>query len=450
MTTVLPIAAMAAPTTALTSGPAGSSIIVEESRATPLVYLMVATRSGSAADPRGKEGLTNLAGELARRGAAGRTRVEMDEAFDALGASLDVVVDPDSVRLVGHVLLDRLDDFLRLVADVITRPDFREDELERTRREILAQLDEMRNDDRTLCARYFARRLYGDHPYGRAADGTARTLARLRRDEAEARFRRIFVGRNLIFAAAGPLDTSDFQRRLAATFTNLREGPVPASPTIAAPAAPRGWRIQIVDKPDRQQTQMMWGHSGPPASHPDFLALQLAFASFGGQGMKSTLMDEVRTKRGLAYGAYMAPIARRGPGPVRGWVFSGTDRTVITLKLVLRLYRRFMTTKISAQRVRFFQSFLARHYASEIDPPDRRLAARVAAEVQGLPRDYVETFPARLRALTAEQVNAARAKHVRAEDLAITMVTTASSMTERLVKAGVDHGAIDVVSFDDY
>jgi len=241
-----------APRATRSAGPAGSLLIVEESHAVPLVHLELAARSGSAADPRGNEGLINLAAELARRGAAGRTREALDEALDALGARLDVVVEPDSVRFVGEVLARNLDPFLALLADVVLRPDFTVAELGRTRREIQAQLDENRNDDRALCSRYFERRLYGDHPYGRASDGTEKSLARLRRAEVEDRFRAAFAGRNLIFGAAGDVTPDAFQTKITRAFAGLQPGAPPAPAVLRQPLLPDGWRIQLVDKPDRQ------------------------------------------------------------------------------------------------------------------------------------------------------------------------------------------------------
>jgi predicted Zn-dependent peptidase len=83
----------------------------------------------------------------------------------------------------------------------------------------------------------------------------------------------------------------------------------------------------VVDKPDRQQTQIMIGHAACRRPTPTICRSASALAAFGGRGMKSTLMEEVRTKRGLAYGAYMGVIPRRGPSAVRGWVFTGAERT---------------------------------------------------------------------------------------------------------------------------
>ncbi len=85
----------------------------------------------------------------------------MEDAFDDLGASLHVDVDPDAIRLWGQVLERNLDPFLDLLADIVLRPDFLAAELDRSRREVIAQIEESRNDDRTLCGRFFERRLYG-------------------------------------------------------------------------------------------------------------------------------------------------------------------------------------------------------------------------------------------------------------------------------------------------
>ena len=68
--------------------------------------------------------------------------------------------------------------------------------------------------------------------------------------------------------------------------------------------------------------------------------------------------------------------------------------------------------------------------------------------MSGLPPDFVDTFAARVRAVTLQQVNAAISRHVRARDLAITMVSTASIVKKLLVAAKIKDSAIDVVGFE--
>ncbi len=433
-------------------GPSGGLILVEPQPALPLVRVVVAVRAGSAWDPRRKDGLANLVGELARRGAAGLSRVELDRRLDALGATLDVRTDPDSLRFEGHVLARYLDAYLGILSDVVLRPDFTAAELENTRREILATIDESRNDDRTLCARYFERHLYSDHPYGHAPDGDRQSLGRLTAADVLAFHRRHFVGPNLVFAAHGDVTPESFAAAVEAHFRALPAGkpPGPNPLAIRAPVPPKGWRISIIDKPERQQVQMMFGHIAVPASDPDFVPLMVATSSFGGHGMTSTLMDEVRTRRGLAYGAYMNLSQRLGAGASTAWVFSARSKAITTLKLALRLYVALMDKGIADGQLALAKTFLAGSLGSEMDDPDSRLEARVTAEITGLASDFVDTLPARVRSTSAAEVRAAIGRRVHARDMAITVVATAADFRKRLVDSKVAPSAVDVIPYEDY
>jgi predicted Zn-dependent peptidase len=435
-----------------TAGPSGSVLIVDANRSVPLVHVVVASRSGSASDPRHRDGLTNLAAEWARRGAGGRARAETDAALDALGATLEVRTEPDSTRFEGEVLARNLEPFLALLADVIVRPTFAPAEFARTRREIEGQIEEQRNEDRELAERFFTRNLYSDHPYGHPADGTRAGLEGSRAEDAAAHFRRHFGGRNLIFALAGDVDPETVGPMLAKTFKGLDASPAPPTNPLEMrlPVPPKGWRIQLVDKPDRQQSQLLFGHPALRASDPDFIPLTVGLAAFGGHGMNATLMDQVRRKRGLAYGAYLGLHERRGTGPATGWVFSATDKTVATLKLVLKLYVAFMEKGLDAKQVAFFARFVAGTRAAEMDVPEQRLDARVNAEIAGLPLEHVDSFAQRAASVTAAEVNAAIKRRVRARDLAITMVATAAVMKPLLIGAKVQESAIDVVPYESY
>lgn len=433
-------------------GPAASLVLVETNRALPLVHVIIALRSGSGWDPHKKEGLGHLAAATARRGAAGQSRAQLDGRLDALGANLDVVVDPDSTRLEGDVLAPHLDELLAIAADVLLRPDFTPAEVTRTRRDVLAQIDEADNDDVALGTRYFDRNLYGDHPCGFPPEGARASLARVRREDLRAFFTQNVVGPNVIFAAGGDVSADDFAAAVARHFGALPARPAPGPNPLAMrePQAPHGWRIQIIDKPDREQAQIFFGQLAVPATDPDYVPLLLLSTSFGGRGMKATLMDEIRTKRSLAYGAYMTLSERLGRGALNGWVQASTPKAVPTLKLALKLYVGLMEKGLDASRLAFTKSFLTGALGTEMDDPAHRLAARVTAEVVGLPPGFVDDLPARIQAVTLEQLGAVIAKRIHAHDLAITIVGTAAALRPRLIEAKIAPSAIDVVPYQTF
>ena len=170
------------------AGPAGSLLIVEDDHSVPLVHVIVASRSGSAADPRHREGLTNLAAEWRCHGAGGRSRSEIDEALDALGGTLR------SDRAGRHPVRGRgagaqprrLPGYRQRHPDP---PDLRAGRARPHAPGGRGQIDESRNDDRLLCGRFFMRNVYGDHPYGHPLDGLPASLDAATAAETAAHFR---------------------------------------------------------------------------------------------------------------------------------------------------------------------------------------------------------------------------------------------------------------------
>jgi len=434
------------------AGPGGALILVEANHALPIVHVVVALRSGASWDPHKKEGLAYLAATAARRGAAGQSRVQLDAHIDALGADLEVVVDPDSTRFEGHVLARYLDEFLGIVADVVLRPDFPGAEVTRARRDVLAEIDEDSTDDVSLGSRYFGRNLYGDHPCGYPPEGTRASVARLRREDLRGFFSQHVVGPNVVLAAGGDVSADDFTAAVRRHFAALPTRPAPGPNPLALrePQPPRGWRIQIIDKPDREQAQIFFGQLAVPATDPDFVPLMVMATSFGGHGMKATMMDEIRTKRSLAYGAYMTLSERLERGALTGWVQAAAAKAVPTLKLALKLYVALMENGLEPDRLAFAKSFLAGTVTTEMDDPEQRLDARVTAEIVGLPPRFVDELPERVQAVTAAQLGAVMGRRLHAHDLAITVVATAAKLRPLLIEARIQPSAIDVIPYDDF
>src|SRR3954452_13547506 len=109
-------------TDAMTEAITDPTVIIEPSQDTPLVWFEVAIRGGAARDPQGVEGLHRHAALLARRGAGGRNRAQLDDTLDGLGAALDISVSRDAVSLSGLALARHLDAVIDLAADVVPEP----------------------------------------------------------------------------------------------------------------------------------------------------------------------------------------------------------------------------------------------------------------------------------------------------------------------------------------
>ena len=111
----------------------GIPVLFIERHRVPLVQVSVVVKAGAAADPRGKAGLANLTAEMLDRGAGGRSALELSDAVDHLGADLSAGAGWDQTLVGLNVPSPRLGEALPLLADVVRRPAFRPEELERVR-----------------------------------------------------------------------------------------------------------------------------------------------------------------------------------------------------------------------------------------------------------------------------------------------------------------------------
>jgi len=430
-------------------GPAGSKLLVEENHDLPLVRFQLALRVGAGDDAPDRDGLCNFATELMARGAGGRTRAEIDAAFDALGTSLDVMTDYDGVTFDVTVLPEKLESALALFADVIVRPDFPSDEAAKLRREILAQLDELRDDDGQLARRYFTRALYGAHPYGRTVLGTDATLRALALDDARAWHGRALHGGNVVFGVAGDVNSAEVEAAIGRHFAALPTGAAApgARPTVSRRG---GLKLTVVDKPERTQSQILIGQPAPRWHDADFVALQVATTAFGGT-FTARLMEEVRSKRGLSYGASARLGQGRGAKSLVAHVFPSLEQTPETLELVLGLWRAWVEDGVTEAEVAFAKGYLAKSFAFTLATPEDRLDLRTALELAEMPKDTAETFIARVGKVTREGAVAALAKHLTGKDLEVVVVSTAEELLPRLEAAGVTKGMeVEVVAYDSY
>ena len=425
------------------------TIIVEPSPDTPLVWFDIAIRGGAALDPSGVEGLHRHAALLARRGAGGRSRAELDDVLDSLGAALDISVSRDAVSLSGLALSRHLDAVIELAADVLAAPEFAPDEHARLLRETPQVLDEIRDDDSALATRWFDWLCCPGHPYGRTSLGTDTSLARIERDAAIACWRREVVAENLVIGLAGDIDQSS-ARRLVTRLTE-RLPPVRARELVLAldvPAAPApGRRVILVDKPDRTQAQLRLGHLAARYGGDDTAELAIAEAVLGGM-FSSRLMQEIRVKRGWSYGAGCALRRSRLPHWFEIWMVAGIDVAGPAVALTLDLFADYAAHGPTDDEVDFARRYLVGAMPFHVATARQRMQLAVRDAVFDLPPGFTARLPEALSQIAAADVRAACRRQLRPDDLVTVAVTTAEQAGASLASAG--GGPVTVVAHDQY
>jgi zinc protease len=414
----------------------GLRLLVFEDPRLPQLALGLAVRRGAASEPLERAGLATFTAELLTRGAGERDALGVAKVVDDLGASFDASADFDSLTVAVAGLSRDADALFDVLADAVRRPRFEAAEAGKVRKELLAVLEQQKDNPGILARQALARVLYDGHRFGAPLPGTPAAVAKLDAAAAAAFHREVFVPGNAIFFATGDVRAADVRARVEAAFGDWPAGPIPALPPPPPSPTPPARRVVVVDRGDLVQAQIVLGHEGIARSDPDRIPVLLLNDVLGGAGFTSRLMARVRAEAGLTYGVYSSFALRRAPGPVAVVTSTRVAEVRRTVDLVLGELERTAREPIAESELVSAQRLAAGGFALSLETASDVTEALVDVDVQGLPPDTVDTYRARVMAVTLPDAQRVARERLHPERAAIVVVGPARELAPALAGLG--------------
>jgi zinc protease len=313
----------------------GLELYVVERHDLPLVSMSLVSRAGSIYDPRGKEGLADLAADAMELGTATRSALAVADALGALGTRLrtDTTIESSSQTL--EVQSSRLPAAMALLADVARNASYPAEEVERERKRQSDRIEQAEQDPQRLAQRLRARLAFGkDHPYGRPAEGYRRTVGTIAADDVRAFHRAHWKPNGMALVLVGDVTLAE-AKALAQKELGSWTGAMPPAPSIPPPSPGDRGRIVIADRPDAAQTWVAQLYSAPTARGDDYYAWQLASEILGGNA-SGRLYANLRQDKGYSYWIpSVTTVLSRG----MAWLATGGVQTDKTRESVVELIK---------------------------------------------------------------------------------------------------------------
>jgi predicted Zn-dependent peptidase len=208
--------------------------------------------------------------------------------------------------------------------------------------------------------------------------------------------------------------------------------------TLAAPPAPAritGRHILLVDKPDATQTHIRVGNTAIARTDPSYVQAGVASTILGG-GFGARLIDELRVKRSLTYGAWSGFAARKAPGDFRMGTFTKVDTTGQALQVTLDVLQQFATGGATAEELARSQSLLTGQFPKQLETPGAVAGKLAELAGFGLPRSDLEAYPARVNATTLADVASIAKRWISTTDAAIVIVGPADKIQPQIASLG--------------
>jgi zinc protease len=421
----------------------GLTVMLMEYKKVPLVHLRLVVRGGSAQDPEGLEGAASMTASLMREGTDTRTATELAQAIDLIGGSLSVASGLDYCAAKAEVMTKDIDTGLDVFSDVILHPVFPIEEVERERKKQLAKLDALKEEPSSIASITFNKSVYGSHPYCGQSFGTKASLELLKREHLVDFYQKMFVPNNSILAAVGDFNSEELLGKITSVFEGWRLE-VRSEVTLSPPPMLRGRNIVLVNKADVTQTQIRFGNIGVDIRNVDYFAIAIANTVLGG-GFTSRLVEELRVKRSLTYGASSWFSRNMFGGTYNIYTFTKNKTITETIDVVLEELKKYRERGPTDEEWRKAQNYIAGSFARSLQTP-AALAAQIAdIELYGFPKDYLESYIENIRAVQLADGQRIAQQYFLLDDYLLVLVTPVQE-TLPIVK---QYGEVRVLELQD-
>ena len=399
--------------------PGGIEAWLVEDRTLPVIAMRMAFRGGAALDPAGKDGLAEMVSSLLDEGAGGMDSETFQRALEDLATSFRFDAGMDAFSGSLKTLSANRDAAFDLVRLALTAPRFDPEPVERIRNAFLARLARDAEDPDDIAGRTWWRAAFPEHPYGRRLRGEPETIAAVTAADLEGFVASRLARDNLIVGVVGDIGADELGPLLDRTFGGLRAASTPVEVPEAAPAAVGAVIIETRDVP---QSVVVFGAAGIRRDDPDYYAAYVLNHILGGGSFSSRLYQEVREKRGLAYGVYtyLYPLDRAAL--IMGGVATQNGRVAETIDIIRAEWQRLAEGGATAEELAAAKSYINGSFPLRFGSTGGVAGLLAAIQMDNLGIDYLERRPALIDAVGAEDVARVARRLLDAEALTFVVV----------------------------
>lgn len=386
----------------------------------PMVDIRIVFDAASARDGD-KPGVAAMTAGLLEEGAGKLNADQIADRFDSIGADFGTA----SLRDMSLVSLRSLTDArylqpaLETMTLILTQPSFPQNAFDRERKRALIGLQAKKQSPEAIADEAFFNALYGDHPYAHDPSGTEQSLKKLTRNDLIKHHKRYYVGSNAIITITGAVDRAQAEKIAQQLIGKLPTGePAPALPPVKMGAQ----AVRVTKNFPSTQTHLLVGQAAITRDDPDYFPLYVGNHILGGSGLVSRLSDEIREKRGLSYNTYSYFSPMREAGPFQMGLQTRTDQATQALELLQQTLQTFMNDGPTAEELREAKQNITGGFALRLDSNKKIIENIAAIGFYNQPLDYLDTFNAKIEAVTAEQIKDAFKRRIHPDKMLTVIV----------------------------
>jgi predicted Zn-dependent peptidase len=410
----------------------GMQLMVLEDHRSPTVQIQFSLPASSMNDPEGVP-ISGATTSLMRLGTKTRSAKQIAETLAELGANINFGIGDRSATVNFSTLSENSDAVMELAADMLFNPAFPEDELAKWKNQQLAQLQQVRAIPDFLATERFA---YAMYPTDRRSlvFPSMEGINKITRDMVVEHYNRVFRPEGGRITVLGDSSTKQIAPKLE-KFIGTWKGAAPKPPELPMLTPAVGRKIILVNRANSVQTVLYLGEHAIDRLSPDYIPVQVLNRILGG-GPASRLFRNVREEKGYTYGISSGFTASRYMNHFSTQTSVRTEVTGDALTEILKEFADIRDRRVPADELEGAKRALVATFALNSENPGAAMQNATQIKEYGFPADYWDTYPEKIAAVTAEDIQRVARKYIPLENIQIIVVGDATKIRSVLDKFG--------------
>jgi zinc protease len=360
-------------------------------------------------EKKDNNGINNFIAEMLTKGTKKRSALEIAKEIESMAGVVNGFSGRNSFGVSCTILSQFLDQGLDLFSDVIINPTFPEEELPKKRADIIAAIDQEKDQPFSFIRKNFDAFFFENQPYGMDSLGTKDVVSKLTSRELEEYYGSLARAKNLVITIVGDVKADNVKKMVEALFHGF-SGLTCAYPTVSQGSPSAVSRQKEIKQGEKAQAQVMLGFFGVDIKNPDKHSLEVLNTILAGQGGR--LFTELRDKQSLAY--VVTSFAWEGidPGYIAFYIGCEPSKVEKAVDGIKKEIQKITEEKVSPQELERARNYLVGNFSIE-----HQTNASIAADMgfnerYGLGYDYSESYLDKILKVSVKDVKRAAKKYL--------------------------------------
>jgi len=393
----------------------GLTILLKEDHSSKTIAVEGYVKGGLLVEDEDKNGISNFVSELLLKGTKSYSSDELAKKNDSLGISLSANCSFDYTSLSLLATQNNFDSGLRLFSEALFYPQFPEDEVEKTRKDIIAQIQRIPDRSYELTNKNFAKAIFEKSPYRNSVLGEEEIIKNITKDEPINFHKKVYMPANVVLAVVGDFDTQKMKDKISGEFNGVSKALPPQ--LRSANEKPQKKKILKSIPTDKTQVTFNLGYMGVAVNSPDFIPLKLVERI-----LSSKLFFKYVYEEGIAYRMWTYLTSRIGPTPFTFEMGVSPENFEKAKEGILKEVKKLVQNPISDEDLKVAKANLLSNFYLSQQTNSQQAKTLDFYQMAGLGYEFVNNYSSLVNKVTKGEVSRVAKKYLDPEKYTLVVV----------------------------